>query len=66
MGLKGRELSNQWSETTAKELSARHNYLFNRLAPTWNTFPKKIVQAPTLNMFKKGLDDRFKDNGRYS
>ena len=40
----------------AKKLSTKHNYFFNRIAPTWNTLPKRTVQAPTLNMFKKGLD----------
>ena len=50
----------------AKQVSTRHNYFINRITPTWNALPEKIVQAPTLNMFKKGLDDRFKSNGRYS
>ena len=50
----------------AKQVSTRHNYFFNRITPIWNALPEKIVQAPTLNMFKKGLDDRFKSNGRYS
>ena len=50
----------------AKQVSTRHNYFFNRITPTWNALPENIVQAPTLNMFKKGLNDRFKSNRRYS
>ena len=50
----------------ARQVSARHNYFINRITPAWNALPKKIVQSPTLNIFKKGLDDRFKSNGRYS
>ena len=50
----------------ARQVSARHNYLINRITSAWNALPKKIVQSPTLNIFKKGLDDRFKSNGRYS
>ena len=48
----------------AKQVSTRHNYFSNRITPTWNALPKRIVQAPTLN--KKGLDDQFKSEGRYS
>ena len=56
--------SNQRSEMI---LRTRHNYFFNRITPTaWNALPKRIVQAPTLNMFKKGLDHRFKGEGLYS
>ena len=43
-----------------KQLSTRHNYFFSRITLTWNALPKKIVQAQTLKMFKKGFDDRFK------
>ena len=36
------------------------------ITQTWNALPESIVQVPTLNMFKKGIDDRFKSNDRYS
>ena len=32
---------------------------------SWDALPEEIVQAPTLKMFKKGLDDWFKNNGWY-
>ena len=38
------------------DLRNRHDYFFNRISPTWNALPENIVQVPTLNMFKKGLD----------
>ena len=38
----------------ARQVSVRYNYFFNRITPTWNSLWKRIVQAPTLNMFKKG------------
>ena len=37
----------------AEKVYARHNYFFDRLMPTWNALPEKIVQAPTLITFKK-------------
>ena len=41
-----------------KHVSTKHNCFFNRITPTWNArLPEKIFQAPTLNMFLKGLDD---------
>ena len=49
-----------------RQVSDRYNYFFNRITLTWNEFPEKAVQAPTLNMFKKDLDDRFKSMGRYT
>ena len=39
----------------AEQVSARDSYFFNRITPTWNALPVKIVQALTLNMFKKFL-----------
>ena len=44
----------------AKQVSTWHSYFINRVTPTWNALPEKIAQAPTLNMFKIGLGDRFK------
>ena len=41
----------------AKQVSTRHNYFSHRYRPTWNALQKRIVQAQTLNMFKKGLND---------
>ena len=43
-----------------KQVFTRHEYFFNRITPTWNALPIRIVQATNLNMFKKGLDDRYK------
>ena len=34
------------------DLRTGYNYFFNRITPTRNALPKRIVQAPTLNMFK--------------
>ena len=36
--------------------SSRENYLFNRIANTWNSLPSELVQAPTVNRFKAGID----------
>ena len=48
--------SNQASQNDfAKQVSARHIYFLNRIKPSWNALPKKIVQAPTLNIFKRNL-----------
>ena len=43
-----------------KQVFTRHEYFFNTITPTWNALPIRIVQATNLNMFKKGLDDRYK------
>ena len=48
----------------AKQVSTWHNYFFNRITPTWNASPENIVKD--LNIFQKGIDDRFKSDGRYS
>ena len=45
-----------------KQVSTRHTFFYNRLAPKWNVLPETIVKAPTLNSFKKQIDhDRFKE-----
>ena len=36
------------------------------ITPTCNSLPKKIVQSPTLNIFKKGIDDQFNSTDRYN
>ena len=48
------------------QISSRHEFFFNRIAPAWNALPDSVVCSPSLVAFKKGLDDRFKCNGRYS
>ena len=53
------------NDLTAKQVPSRHNYFSNRITPTWNALTKRIAQAPTLNMFKKGLYDQFNSKGRY-
>ena len=40
-------------------------FFYTRLASTWNVLPENIVKAPTLNSFKKQLEDRYKRNGFY-
>jgi hypothetical protein len=42
-----------------KEISRqqyRENFFFNRTANLWNTLPSEIVQAPTVQSFKAGID----------
>ena len=42
-----------------KEISRqqhRENFFFNRTANLWNSLPSDIVQAPTVNSFKAGID----------
>ena len=36
--------------------STRENYLFNRVANTWNSLPSEIVEAETVNSFKTNID----------
>ena len=42
-----------------KEISRqqyRENFFFNRTANLWNALPSEIVQAPSVNSFKAGID----------
>ena len=42
-----------------KEISRqqhRDNFFFNRTANIWNSLPSEIVEAPTVNSFKAGID----------
>jgi len=42
-----------------KEISRqqyRENFFFNRTANLWNALPSEIVQAPSFNSFKAGID----------
>jgi len=40
----------------------RENFFFNRTANLWNALPSDIVQAPTVNSFKAGIDCRMSSN----
>lgn len=50
----------------AKKVSTRHNYLFKKNTPTWNALLKRTIQAPTIKIFNKGLDDRLMSDGPFS
>ena len=34
----------------------RENFFFNRTANLWNSLPNKLVESPTVNSFKAGID----------
>ena len=34
----------------------RKNFFFNRTANLWNSLPNKLVESPTVNSFKAGID----------
>ena len=65
-GIKRETFKSRNRNDFCKQVSTRHTFFYNRLAPTWNFLPETIVKAPTLNSFKKQIDDRYKRNGRYS
>ena len=51
-----------------KEISRqqhRENFFFNRTANLWNSLPSEIVQAPTVNSFKAGIDCWMRSNRSY-
>ena len=37
-------------------LQIRANYFSNRVVDTWNSLPESVVQAPSLNCFKRRLN----------
>ena len=41
--------------------AARVNSFSQRVANDWNALPNYVVMAPSLNSFKKGLDDHWQD-----
>ena len=43
----------------------RDNFFFNRTANLWNALPNEIVQAPTVNSFKAGIDCWMSSNQSY-
>ena len=34
----------------------RENFFFNKTANLWNFLPNKLVESPTVNSFKAGID----------
>ena len=41
---------------TRSNTSTRKNMFVNRVVNSWNSLPPEVVEAPTLNSFKKRLD----------
>ena len=44
-------------------LLVRHNYFTNRAVNLWNSLPGSVVTAPTVAIFKRQLDDFWKNIG---
>ena len=42
-------------------LKLRANYFSNRIVNTWNGLPASVVTAPSVDSFKRRLDDHWKD-----
>ena len=40
---------------------ARTNFFGNRVLNSWNALPSEVVQAPTLNSFKRRLDNHWRE-----
>ena len=40
----------------ASSVTLRENFFLNRIIPTWNSLPNDIIEAQSLNIFKKKLD----------
>ena len=43
----------------------RHNFFTNRVAKPWNQLPDNIVNAPSINSFKAGLDRFYDTTNKY-
>ena len=44
-------------------LDKRKFFFSQRVVNSWNCLPEFVVEAPSLNSFKKRLDDHYKDMG---
>ena len=44
-------------------LDTRKFFFSQRVVNSWNSLPEYVVEAPSLNSFKKLLDDHYKDMG---
>jgi len=47
-------------------LQSRENFFFNRLTNDWNFLPNNLVNAPTVNTFKAGIDCLMCNNQSHS
>ncbi len=47
-------------------LQSRENFFFNRMANDWNFLPNNLVNAPTVNTFKAGIDCLMCNNQSHS
>ena len=56
-----RRPSNLYREKTASNsLKVRENFFINRVLPIWNTLPKEVRDAKSVNDFKAGVDWQVK------
>jgi len=44
-------------------LDSRKFFFSQRVVNSWNSLPQHIVEAPSVNSFKKRLDDYYNDMG---
>jgi len=44
-------------------LDARKFFFSQRVVNSWNSLPQRVIEAPSVNSFKKRLDDYYQDMG---
>jgi len=42
-------------------LDIRKNFLIGRAVKHWNRLPRKVLEAPSLKVFKRLIDVEFRD-----